>query len=152
MNTAEQIRPVLPDGRSGIRPIRMFLADDSHLTMALLARILSKHECITIVGAATDGWRAACLAPTLRPDLVLMDLGMPGLDGAEVTRRLKRQPDPPIIFVATSDYSPEAQDRCLAAGVDAFLAKTADLPAQLRTAIQHWFGPRSSATQTTPLP
>ena len=121
------------------RAIQTFLAEDSPLMTALLARILSGINRVTVVGSATDGWKAVCYASTLCPDLVLTDLNLPGLDGAEVTRRLKHQSNPPIIFVVTSDDTPESRARCLTAGADAFFVKGLELPAQLKTAIRNCF-------------
>ncbi len=116
-----------------------FLADDSPFMMALLARMLAKDERISIAGSATDGWKALCFATSLRPDLVLTDLHMPGLDGAEVARHLKEQPNCLVVFIVTSEDSPRSRARCLAAGAVAFLVKGSDLPAQLRAAIQSVF-------------
>ena len=76
---------------------------------------------------------------SLRPDLVITDLHLPGLDGAETTRLLKHRPDPPIIFVVTSDDRPEARSRSLAAGADAFLVKSANLAPQLLSTIPGLF-------------
>ena len=121
------------------RPIRTFLAEDSPLLMALLARIVLKDKRVFIVGSATDGRKAVCNAPALQPDLVITDLHMPGLDGAEAARRLKQLPNPPIIFVVTSDDTPEARARCLAAGADVFLVKAGNLAARLLSAIQEFF-------------
>jgi len=121
------------------RTIRTFLADDLPLLIALLARIVSKDKRVAIVGSATDGPKALCNASTLEPDLVITDLHMPGLDGAEVTRRLKQCPNPPIVFIVTSDDTPEARARCMAAGADAFLVKAANLVPQLLAAIQESF-------------
>jgi CheY-like chemotaxis protein len=121
------------------RTIRTFLAEDLPLLMVLLARIVSKDKRVAIVGSAPDGRKAVGNAPTLQPDLVITDLHMPGLDGAEVVRRLKQLPNPPIIFMVTSDDTPEARARCLAAGADAFLPKAANLVSQLLSAIQEFF-------------
>jgi CheY-like chemotaxis protein len=121
------------------RIIRTFLAEDSPLLMALLARIVSKDKRVFIVGSATDGRKAVCNVPTLQPDLVITDLHMPGLDGAEVTRRLKQLPNPPVILVATGDDTPEAQARSIAAGADAFLVKAGNLAPRLLSAIQEFF-------------
>jgi CheY-like chemotaxis protein len=121
------------------RTIRTFLAEDSPLITALLARTLSKDKRITIVESATDGGKALCLASILQPHLVLTDLHMPGLDGAEVTRLLKQQPNPPIVFVVTSDGTPEAQARTLAAGADGFLVNAGNLASRLLSAIQEFF-------------
>jgi CheY-like chemotaxis protein len=127
------------DRRSAHRTIRIFLAEDSPLLMALLARIVSKNERVLIVGSATDGRKALTNAATLTPDLVITDLHMPGLDGAELTRRVKQWPHPPLVFVATSDETPEARARCLAAGADVFLVKGMNLVAQLLSTIQEFF-------------
>jgi CheY-like chemotaxis protein len=121
------------------RLIRTFLAEDSPLLMMLLARIVSKNQRVFIVGAATDGRKALGNASTLQPDLVITDLHMPGMDGAEVTRRLKQLPNPPIIFVVTSDDTPEARARSMAAGADAFLVKAGNLAPRLLSAIQEFF-------------
>jgi NTE family protein len=124
---------------SDIRTIRTILADDLPLLQALLARIVSKDKRVAIVGSATDGREALCNASTLGPDLVITDLHMPGLDGAEITRRLKQGPNPPIVFIVTSDDTPEARARCMAAGANAFLVKAANLVRQLPSVIQEFF-------------
>jgi CheY-like chemotaxis protein len=121
------------------RTIRTFLAEDAPLMTALLARILSKDKRITIVGSATDGWKALCGASTLQPELVLTDLHLPGLDGPEVMRRLKQRPNPPMIFVVTTDDSSESRARCRSAGADAFVVKAGNLAPRLLSAIQEFF-------------
>ena len=121
------------------RAIRTLLAEDSPLLMALLARIVTKNQRVFIVGSATDGRKALWNASTLQLDLVVTDLHMPGMDGAEATRRLKQLPNPPIIFVVTSDDTPEARARCTAAGADVFLVKAGNLAARLLSAIQEFF-------------
>ena len=121
------------------RTIRTFLAEDSPLLMVLLARIVSGNQRVSIVGSATDGRKAVGNAPTLQPDLVITDLHMPGMDGAEAARRLKQLPNPPIIFVVTGDDTPEARARSMAAGADAFLVKAGNLAPRLLSAIQEFF-------------
>jgi DNA-binding NarL/FixJ family response regulator len=122
-----------------MRTIRTFLAEDSPLLMALLARIVWKEKRVLIVGSASNGHKAVCNAPTLQPDLVITDLHMPGLDGAEVARRLKQLANPPIIFVVTSDDTPEARARSIAVSADAFLLKAGNLAPRLLSAIQEFF-------------
>ncbi len=121
------------------RTIRAFLAEDSLIMMGLLARIVSKDERLAIVGSATDGRKALCGASALKPDLVLTDLHLPGLDGAEVTRLLKQGPNPPIVFIVTSDGTPEARTRSMAAGAHAFLVKSSKLAPQLLSTLQEFF-------------
>ena len=132
-------RSVPRDSRLSSRTIRTFLAEDSPLVMALLNRIVSKDRRVAIVGSATDGRKALCNASRLEPDLGVTDLHMPGLDGAEVTRHLKQRLNAPIVFVATSDDTPEARARCVAAGADAFLVKAGNVAPRLLSAIQEFF-------------
>jgi NTE family protein len=141
MKTSLEITPCSPPGNAVVPPraIRAYLAEDLPLLMALLARMLSKDKRVAIVGSATDGHKALRNASTLGPDLVVTDLHMPGLDGEEVTRRLKQGPNPPIVFIVTSDDTTEARARCMAAGADAFLVKAADLLPQLLFTIQEFF-------------
>jgi len=121
------------------RTIRTFLADDSPLLMALLARIVLKDERVSIVGSATDGRKALYNASTLGPDLVITDLHMPGLDGAELTHRLKQLPDSPVVLVVTSDDTPAGWAKCMAAGANAFLVKAGNLAPRLLSVIQEFF-------------
>lgn len=128
-------------GRRGAvhRTIRTFLAEDSPLLMMVLARTVAKDQRVAIVGSATNGCNALRNAATLAPDLVITDLHMPGVDGVEVTRRLKHLPQPPVILAVTSDDTPAARSRCLAAGADAFVIKAENLTARLLSAIQKFF-------------
>jgi DNA-binding NarL/FixJ family response regulator len=121
------------------RAIRTFLADDDPFVLALLARLLARDPRITIIGSATDGRKALHSAAMSCPDLVLTDLHMPIVDGVEVTRWLKQLRNPPIIFMVTSDDTPEALTRSLSAGADAFLVKAADLHIQLQMAMEDFF-------------
>lgn len=144
--TATPIRPAPKHTRFPGRTIRTFLVEDSPLLMALLARIVSRDERVFIVGAAADGRKAVGSVRSLQPDLVITDLHLPGLDGAETTRLLKQRPNAPTILVVTSDDTPEARSRSLAAGADAFLVKSANLAPQLLSTIRGLFsdGPKDN--------
>jgi DNA-binding NarL/FixJ family response regulator len=131
--------PVPQPGGFTARPIRTFLAEDTPFLMALLARIVSKNQKFSIVGSATDDRKALWNASTLQLDLVVTDLHMPGMDGAEVARRLKQLPNPPIVFIVTSDDTPEARAMSVAAGADAFVVKAGNLAPRLLSAIQEFF-------------
>lgn len=139
MKTKEQ--PALSPNRGVVtaRPIRALLVEDSIVMMMLLARTLAKDRRIFIVGAVNDGRKALTYASSLQPDLVVTDLHMPEMDGAEVTRRLKQRPNPPIIFVVTSDETPEARAKCMAAGADASLVKAGNLAPRLLSAVKECF-------------
>jgi DNA-binding NarL/FixJ family response regulator len=125
--------------RSITRTIRTFMVDDSPFMLVLLARLLARDGRITIVGSSSDGTKAFHNASLLNPDLVLIDLHLHGSNGAEVTRWLKQLRKPPVVFVVTTDDSPAARIRCVDAGADAFLLKSADLAVQLKSAIQKFF-------------
>jgi CheY-like chemotaxis protein len=82
------------------------------------------------VKVATNGAEAVDWAKTLVPDLIVMDLRLPGLDGWEATRRLKGQPETkhiPIVVV-TADTSEKSREKAFAAGCDAYETKPADFP------------------------
>jgi CheY-like chemotaxis protein len=82
------------------------------------------------VKVATNGAEAVDWAKTLVPDLIVMDLRLPGLDGWEATRRLKGQPETkhiPIVVV-TADTSDKSREKAFAAGCDAYETKPADFP------------------------
>jgi DNA-binding NarL/FixJ family response regulator len=137
--TGKQPCPGPQSEGSAARTIRTFLVDDDPLMLALLAQLLSRDERMVIVGSATDGRNAFQPAVMSRPDLALVDLQLPGVDGAEVTRWLKQLRNPPVVFIVTSDNSPEARARSLGAGADAFLVKAGSLPVQLQAAIHNFF-------------
>jgi YesN/AraC family two-component response regulator len=75
--------------------IRVLVVDDQALVRGGFRLILEAQKDIEVVGEAENGRRALALADELRPDVVLMDIRMPELDGLEATRRLLARPDPP---------------------------------------------------------
>ena len=89
-------------------PIRVILVDDHTLIRVGLARILREDSSFTIVGEAPDGETAVKLAAELNPDVILMDVSMPGMGGAEATRIIK-QANPNIQIIALSMYEEREQ-------------------------------------------
>jgi DNA-binding NarL/FixJ family response regulator len=108
--------------------IRLLIADDQELVRTGLRMILEHEGDVTIVGEASDGSEAVALAGALRPDVVLMDIQMPRMDGLEATRRLLRPgvADPPRVVVLTTFDRSETVYDALVAGASGFLLK--DMP------------------------
>ncbi|MGC4891633.1 response regulator [Micromonospora sp. DT227] len=107
--------------------IRVLVADDQDIVRAGLCMILDAQPGITVVGEAADGRRAIALARSLRPDVCLLDIRMPEVDGIEATRRLAGTDvaDPlPVVVITTFDLD-EYVYGALKAGARGFLLKDA---------------------------
>jgi DNA-binding NarL/FixJ family response regulator len=150
---------IKPQGSSRTQPaetskrIKTLLVDDSPIMLELLERIMAQERGFEIVGTATDGHKALVSAATLDPELVLTDLHLPHLNGAQVTQCLKEFDDPPAVFVVTANDTHAARQMCAAAGADAFVVKSGDLGARLHSKLQEWLGQRqTSASRATSPP
>ncbi len=111
-------------------PVRILIADDQALVRTGFRMILDEEESLTVIGEAADGREAVEMARGLRPDVVLMDIRMPGVDGIEATRQILAQPlDPPVrvLVLTTFDLNEYVYD-ALRAGASGFLLK--DVPAE----------------------
>ncbi|WP_433294721.1 response regulator [Actinoplanes sp. CA-030573] len=115
--------------------IRVLLADDQRLVRAGFRMILRAEPDIEVAGEAADGVEAVEAAQRLRPDVVLMDIRMPRLNGIEATRRLVALPDPPRILVVTTFDLDQYVYEALRLGAGGFLLKDAP-EAQLIAAIR----------------
>jgi DNA-binding NarL/FixJ family response regulator len=105
--------------------IRVLLADDQPLLRHGFAMILSAQPDIEVIGEAADGAEAVRLTGLLRPDVVLMDVRMPGMDGIEATRKITEvSPPTRVIILTTFDVDEYAFDG-LRAGASGFLLKNA---------------------------
>jgi DNA-binding NarL/FixJ family response regulator len=116
--------------------VRVLLVDDEDLVRGGLRAILSAREDLEVVGEAADGAVVVPLAASLRPDVVVMDIRMPLVDGIAATRELRRSlPDGPRVLVLTTFGDDENVYAALAAGADGFLPKRAR-PAEIADAVR----------------
>ncbi|WP_122816761.1 response regulator [Nocardioides pantholopis] len=120
---------------SPVRPIRLLVVDDDPLVRSALALMLGGQPDLELAGEAAHGREALDLTATLRPDVVLMDIRMPVLNGLDATRELHARPDPPHVIVLTTFDADEHVLAALAAGADGFLLKDT-APAQILAAIR----------------
>ncbi|MFB7629826.1 response regulator [Streptomyces sp. NPDC056149] len=104
-------------------PIRVLVVDDQAIVRMGLTMLVGSSDDFEVVGEAGDGTEALALAATRRPDIVLMDLNMPGVDGIEATGRLMRLPEPPKVLMLSVFDTDTRVLAALRAGACGFLLK-----------------------------
>jgi two-component system response regulator NreC len=118
-----------------VSKIRLLLVDDQKIVRAGLRSLLERHPDLEIVGEAEGGGEAVALAASLQPDVVLMDLTMPGINGVEATRRI-RATVPAVKVLALTVHEEEAYFfEALSAGASGYVPKRAS-PSDLLAAIR----------------
>ena len=115
--------------------IRLLLVDDEDLVRFRLRTILDLTDDIDVIGEASDGAQAVSAARALRPEVVLMDIRMPRVDGLAATRQILDQPDPPKVVILTTFHLDEYVYSALQAGASGCLLKDTP-PRQIVTAIR----------------
>lgn len=123
----------LPPG--GDVSIRVFVVDDQELVRAGFVVLLESEEEIEVVGQAGDGAEAVELVAETEPDVVLMDIRMPVMDGIEATRRIRSADDAPEVLILTTFDTDEYAFDALEAGAGGFLVKDTP-PAELLAAVK----------------
>ena len=107
-------------------PIRVVVVDDQALIRSSLTSLLDTVEDVEVVGSAGNGREAVSVVARTRPDVVLMDIQMPGVDGIAATERLLREPEAPRVVVLTTYDLDEYVFRAVRAGAVGFLLKDGD--------------------------
>jgi len=116
-------------------PVKILIVDDQQLLRLGFRMIFEAQPDLEVVGEAGDGTEALRLTRQTHPDVVLMDIRMPELDGIAATRLLAAQPDPPAVVVLTTFDADELVLRALQAGAAGFLLKDTP-PAEIVRAIE----------------
>jgi len=105
--------------------IRVLLVDDYSAVLQALRRVLDMDDRIEVVGEASSGEEALAKAAMLRPDVVTMDLKMPGMDGIAATRQLKQEM-PHVSVLALTMYGDELVQEAIDAGASGYILKESD--------------------------
>ncbi len=105
------------------RSIRVLVVDDDALVRSALALMLGGQPDLVLVGEAGDGIEALAMVEKLTPEVVLMDIRMPRMNGLDATAALMRLPKPPAVIVLTTFDADDHVLRAVAAGADGFLLK-----------------------------
>jgi len=117
------------------RPWRVLLVDDDALVRAGLRMILSAAPDLEVVGEVADGRAAVAAVQGHQPDVVLMDIRMPDVDGITATSLVRQLPDPPQVIVLTTFHVDEYVFGALRAGASGFLLKDTP-PAEITNAVR----------------
>ena len=121
--------------------IKILLVEDSEELLKALKEYFQRSHGFPVVGSAESGASAIQKVRELKPDLVFMDISMPGMNGLEATKEIKRLSNPPRVIMLTTHDDPEYKKASAAAGADGFISKT-DLTKEVPLAIQKLFGVR----------
>lgn len=112
-----------PDAGAISRPHRILLVDDDRRMLSLLRDILEHYPDLTIVGEALDGHEAIAMLATHQPDVIVMDIVMPLLDGVEATRRIKATSPRTVVIGLAGQFVTRTYNAMRTAGAAAFLCK-----------------------------
>lgn len=111
--------------------IKVLVVDDHHLVRTSLAHLLASEEDIAVVGEAASGEEAITLCRKLEPDVVVMDLRMPGIGGLEATRKIMRNHPDVRVLALTGFMEDNFAQRLLEAGACGFISKDTQVPAMV---------------------
>ncbi len=107
--------------------VRLLIVDDQTMLREVLAALLSQEECFEVVGQAGDGPQAIEMNKLLRPDIVLLDVMLPGLNGAEVHVRMAEENPAPKVLVISGQENPAVIQRMIKLGVNGIVHKSSAL-------------------------
>jgi CheY-like chemotaxis protein len=111
-------------GGEPVNPVRVLVVDDQVLFRRVMSAVVDETEGFVLVGCAASGEESIVAARVLLPDLILMDVNLPGIDGMEATRRLRGDRSAAVVLLSTydeDDWDGQAQE----CGAVAYIAKSA---------------------------
>ena len=108
------------------KKLTVFFADDSAFIRERLPAMLAEIPGIEVIGQAADGIEAINSVRELKPDIVILDIRMPGKNGMEVLQEIKKFEPAPCVIMLTNYPYPQYRKKCLDMGADYFLDKSAD--------------------------
>ncbi len=117
-----------------MRPVRVLIVDDQAPFREAAAAVISLTEPFVAVGSAESGEDCLAVIDRLAPDLVLMDISLPGLDGIETTRLLSARPRPPAVVLVSTYPQHEYAERAGTSGAVAYIEKSEFGPERLLAA------------------
>lgn len=126
-----------------MKSIRVLLVDDNHDFLEGVSAWLTRDPAFELAGVARSGGEALTQVEHLDPDVVLMDVAMPDVNGFEATRRIKSNPGAPLVILLTFHDSETARAEAMAAGADGFVPKakvTEDLMRVIRSLLAQTAG------------
>jgi DNA-binding NarL/FixJ family response regulator len=104
--------------------VRVFIADDDAAIRRLLTRLIESHDGWTVCGDACDGQEAISRVPEFNPDVVVLDLAMPQMNGLQAAREIARRlPDTPMLLLTVQQVSKELSSEALMAGFRGAVSK-----------------------------
>ena len=132
-----------------LTPIRVFVADDHPMIRQGLAAMIQAERSLKWVGEATNGTEAISFCATVVPDVVLMDLMMPDIDGVAATQAIVARAPNTRVLILTSYHEPEVGQRAVQAGAAGYLVKTASADELIRAIHVAHSGKRVLASEAT---
>ena len=105
------------------KPIRVVLVDDSVVVRERIAALLTVLPGIEIVGQASEALAGLAFCQALRPDVMILDIGLPGPSGIELLKSVKQQSKPPVVVMLTNHNSPQMRTKCFELGAEFYFYK-----------------------------
>jgi DNA-binding NarL/FixJ family response regulator len=131
-------------------PVRVLIVDDQEPFRRAAATVVELTDPFVVVGTAESGESCLAAVPSLRPDLVLMDVGLPGIDGMETARRLSSLPTPPVVVLVSTYDEEEFGEAARSCGAAAYVKKSVFDPGRLAAAWALGSSGRTTRSSTFP--